>query len=82
MRIKPGSTSGARRPGKECGTSANGAAMSKPESLEVRRERLFKAMTARLGREPLWRDIASLPEPVIAELERYYIGDGSPIRVG
>lgn len=56
--------------------------MSKPESLEVRRERLFKAMTARLGREPLWRDIASLPEPVIAELERYYIGDGSPIRVG
>jgi len=40
-------------------------------------------MTERLGRTPLLSDMATMPEAVVAELERYYgVTDGPPIRVG
>jgi hypothetical protein len=50
--------------------------------LEAKREQLLAAMTARLGREPMRRDLDSLPEPVIDDLLTYYAGNGSPIHVG
>jgi hypothetical protein len=53
-----------------------------PDSMEAKRERLFKAMTACLGREPLRRDLDSQPEQVVDDLLKYYVGDGNGIRVG
>ena len=49
----------------------------KPEPadpLAAKRERLVRLMTERLGREPLRRDVDSLPEVVLDELITHYAG--------
>lgn len=56
--------------------------MKAPDPLGAKRERLFEAMTERLGREPLRRDLGGMPEQVVNDLLKYYAGDGTPIRVG
>jgi hypothetical protein len=53
-----------------------------PESLDGKKDRLFRVMTERLGREPLRRDMEGMPEPVVDDLLKYYAGDGKPIHLG
>ena len=84
MNLPRSATRSARRRVSECGVTAIGASTVKtPDPYREKRERLAGAMK----RANRWHsgyedEIRRMPEPVLDGLLRFYVGDGSPIRVG